>query len=35
VKENYAFDKDKKTLLVSAKVAQALGLETGSTAQIN
>ena len=35
VKENYAFDKDKKTLLVSAKVAHALGLETGSTAQIN
>jgi len=35
VKENYAFDKDKKTLLVSAKVAQVLGLETGSTAQIN
>ena len=35
VKENYAFDKDKKTLLVSAKVAQALGLKTGSTAQIN
>ena len=35
VKENYAFDKNKKILLVSAKVAHALSLETGSTAQIN
>ena len=35
VKENYAFDKEKKNLLISTKVANALGLETGSIAQLN
>jgi len=35
VKENYAFDKEKKKLLISAKVAKALGLESGSIAQVN
>ena len=35
VKENYAFDKDKKILFISAKTAKALGLQSGSTAQIN
>ena len=35
VKENYAFDKEKKNLLISTKVANALGLETGAIAQVN
>ncbi|MBD63041.1 MAG: hypothetical protein CMD68_03065 [Gammaproteobacteria bacterium] len=35
VKENYAFDKNQKKLLISIRVANALGLEPGSIAQIN
>ena len=35
VKENYAFDKDKKELFISAKVAKALNLKPGSLAQVN
>jgi preprotein translocase subunit SecA len=35
VKENYAFDKDKKVLFISAKVAKALNLKPGSLAQVN
>jgi arginine N-succinyltransferase len=35
VKENYAFDKDKKVLFISAKVAKALNLKPGSQAQVN
>jgi hypothetical protein len=35
VKENYAFDKDKKELFISAKVAKALNLKSGSLAQVN
>jgi len=35
VKENYAFDESKKTLYIPAKTAKALGLKSGSIAQIN
>ncbi len=35
VRDNYAFDRDKNELLISAKVAKALGLVQGSVAQIN
>jgi arginine N-succinyltransferase len=35
VKENYAFDKGKKELFISAKVAKALNLKPGSLAQVN
>lgn len=35
VKENYALDKNQKKLLISIRVANALGLEPGSMAQIN
>ena len=35
VKENYTFDKEEKKLLISAKVAKALGLESVSIAQVN
>ena len=35
VKENYAFDKDKRVLFISVKVAKALNLKPGSLAQVN
>ena len=35
VKENYAFDTNKKKLFISAKVAKALNLRSGSLAQVN
>jgi arginine N-succinyltransferase len=35
VKENYALDASKKILYIPPKTAKALGLETGSAAQIN
>ena len=35
VKENYAFDTNKKNLFISSKVAKALNLKSGSLAQVN
>ena len=35
VKENYAFDKAKRTIFISAKTAKALGLKPDSLAQVN
>ncbi|SVA61655.1 uncharacterized protein METZ01_LOCUS114509, partial [marine metagenome] len=34
-KENYAFDKAKRTIFISAKTAKALGLKPDSLAQVN